>query len=127
MMTLRLFHLIYILVLSTEIYHQYNNNGTLFYVGGTSNDTVINSSHLGLFYFDDIGMSSISSAGSTLGTKLKYHQYNNHGFDFYYGGTEADTAMKGNTSGIFYQDDRSYSWTHRSGSSIALKEQLPSI
>ena len=58
---------------------------------------------------------------SVLSTEI-YHQYNNNGFDFYYGGTEADTSMKGNTLGIFYQDDRSDSWTHKSGSSIALKE-----
>lgn len=29
--------------------------------------------------------------------------------------------MKGNTLGIFYQDDRSDSDTHKSGSSIALQ------
>ena len=110
------------LVLCTEIYHQYNNNGTLFYVGGTSSDTATNSSQLGLFYFDDVGIPSISFAGSTLSIRSRYHQYNNNGFDFYYGGTEADTAMKGNTLGIFYQDDCSDSWKHRSGSSIALKE-----
>lgn len=82
---------------------------------------------LGIFYLDDAGVSSISTGGSAMNTEWKYHQYNNNGFDFYYGGTEADTAMKGNTSGIFYQDDRSDHWTHRSGSSIALKEQLSSI